>query len=335
MKSRTFSLASRHSRARFVAAGLFLFSANAPRLLALNPDLTVNQYNCQNWRVANGLPSDSVNAIAQSADGYVWLGTAKGLVRFDGRDFRVLDPSATGAVSGKNINALAGRSRGGLWFGLERGGFGYFDGQRFAAMDSDSMAEPSTLTVHVVQEAKDGTLLLASNFGAGRSAESKPTSRVVSFTNSDVFTVSEDQRGRIWVGTGDRGLFYLQDGQLNAFPDTTLWNQIVFAVAVDAEGQIWVGTEKGLRCYSADFRSNAVPADVPQTKALLVDSHGAVWIGTEGSGLYRYYHGAYCHFDKQAGLANDLVQCIAESRDGCIWVGTSSIHTSSSPTEAG
>lgn len=319
---RTFSLASRRSRALFFAAGLSVFAAGTSRLLALNPDLTVNQYNCQNWRVANGLPSDTINAVAQSPDGYVWLGTAKGLVRFDGREFRVLDPSAGGAVNGKNIDALAGRSRGGLWFGLERGGFGYFDGQRFTAMDSDSLAEPSTMTVHVVQETRDGKLLLASNFGAARSAESKPTVRVAALTNTDVFCAYEDALGRVWTGTSDRGLFYLQNGHLTAFPDPTLFNEIIFAVAVDREGLIWVGTEKGLRCYSADFKSLAVPAEVPQTKTLLVDSHGAVWIGTLGNGLYRYYHGSYCHFDKQAGLANDLVGAIAETRDGCVWVGT-------------
>lgn len=69
-----------------LGCGLFLLPGRA---LALDPAKNLTQYNCQSWTRQSGLPANSVNAITQTKDGYLWFGTQKGLVRFDGREFRL------------------------------------------------------------------------------------------------------------------------------------------------------------------------------------------------------------------------------------------------------
>ena len=63
----------------------------SPHAFALNPTTDILQYNCRTWNRQNGLPANGINAIAQTKDGYLWFGSAAGLVRFDGIDFKLLD----------------------------------------------------------------------------------------------------------------------------------------------------------------------------------------------------------------------------------------------------
>ena len=79
-------------RWKMAAACLFLLSAGS--LLALDPAKSVFQFNCQSWTRQNGLPPDTITAVTQTKDGYIWLGTQKGLVRFDGFEFKSLSENA-------------------------------------------------------------------------------------------------------------------------------------------------------------------------------------------------------------------------------------------------
>ena len=111
------------------ALGLLL--ASVLPVLALDPNNSVFQYNCQTWRRADGLPVNSVNAIAQTADGRLWLGTSRGLVYFNGVDFSIVTPTAADNAENMVVTALARRGTQGLWYGLAGGAFGFFDGKNF------------------------------------------------------------------------------------------------------------------------------------------------------------------------------------------------------------
>ena len=90
--------------------------------LALNPRKMVTQYAHEVWRQQDGLPQDSVRAIAQTRDGYLWLGTQAGLARFDGVRFTVFDRNNTKEMQNDHILALAAAAAGGLWVGTRGGG---------------------------------------------------------------------------------------------------------------------------------------------------------------------------------------------------------------------
>jgi ligand-binding sensor domain-containing protein/signal transduction histidine kinase len=291
------------------------------RSLALNPDRTIYQYNCQTWRRANGLSANAVTAIAQTADGRLWLGTSQGLVYFDGVGFRVFDLAAEKGAEIKVINSLAPRSGGGLWFGLDRGSFGYFDGGQFHSLQRAEWGGPFD-TVRSMVTTADGTLLLGGTALAGILLDSNKLNSLLPATNADVFSVYQDAGGRIWLGTAENGLFYWDHGHLTPFPDQTLRDTVISAIAVDREGNIWVGTANGLRCYGPNFQYKPTPEFSSQPKVLLADRHGVLWIGTASGGLIRYEGGTFSTLHKPDGLASDHILSLGESEDGSLWVGT-------------
>ena len=90
---------------------------------ALDASKSIYQYNCLTWSRQNGLPANSIRAISQTSDGYLWLGTQKGLVRFDGMNFLLVPVPNHPMWRSQTVGALTPRARGGLWFGIDKGAF--------------------------------------------------------------------------------------------------------------------------------------------------------------------------------------------------------------------
>ena len=107
-----------------------LFVAAAAPSLALNPALQSTQYVLDNWQIADGLPQNTVQALARTPDGYLWIGTQEGLARYDGARFVVFEPGNESAISTKNITALHVDKAGTLWIGT-RSGLAVFEHGRF------------------------------------------------------------------------------------------------------------------------------------------------------------------------------------------------------------
>ena len=106
-----------------------LFVAAAPSL-ALNPALQPTQYVLDNWQIADGLPQSTVQALARTPDGYLWIGTQEGLARYDGARFAVFEPGNESAIPNKDITALHIDKAGTLWIGT-RSGLAVFAHGRF------------------------------------------------------------------------------------------------------------------------------------------------------------------------------------------------------------
>ena len=107
-----------------IVAFLFLM---LPRGLALDADKTISQFNCRNWTRQNGLPVDKISSVTQSKDGYLWLGTQDGLVRFDGLEFTSI-PVALPSAQSHDVRNLVAASDGKILFSVNDGGFGSYDG---------------------------------------------------------------------------------------------------------------------------------------------------------------------------------------------------------------
>ena len=297
------------------------------RSFALDPAKSVYQYNCQSWTRREDLPANSINAITQTKDGYLWFGTSKGLVRFDGLEFKEIGMPDHVQFRSRVISSLASSKAGGLWFGINAGSFGYYDGQNFFPATNVSWVERG-MDVRSIREDSNGVVWVAAQAVTGRFV--KGTTNEMSFGNrasgnevSDGMSICCGSGGRVWMGTVRRGLYYLQDGKINLFPDDSVNQSIIFAVAEDSAGQIWIGTDGGLRCYDASFRRKEIGDPHFEVRALLVDRHGVVWVGTSGNGLMCYKNGKLTTFKKNGGLVNDFVTALFEDREGSLWIGTS------------
>lgn len=288
---------------------------------ALDPAKSVYQFNIQNWTRHDGLPGNKVNTITQTGDGYIWIGTQNGLVRFDGHEFTVL-PIRLPEAKGQDISSVAAGRDGGFWFAVNGGGFGHYDGSVFSAIGDDRWTHADT-SAHVLLVARDGAVWTGTDRALGRWQPESPGSSIFDESTTRVVTLHEDAQNRIWVGTQEAGLFCWSNGQLAPFSDAALATHVIKGIASTPSGDVWVGLEYELRCYDSRGEPKPLPPFGHPITALLVDRHGVTWIGTS-SGLMRYHDGQFTSLAKSDGLGSDYVTALFEDREGSLWVGTQS-----------
>src|SRR5271165_4370048 len=133
------------------------------RGLALDPDRGIQQYNCLTWSHQYGLPANGVDAIAQTDDGFVWMGGSMGLVRFDGARFTLVGMAQSPRMHTQQVRALAPARGGGLWFGLKLSAYGKYDG-REDWMLGTNLRGNSDWDVPAVLQGKDGRLWIGGEY---------------------------------------------------------------------------------------------------------------------------------------------------------------------------
>src|SRR5665213_631865 len=247
--SANFWKAHRRFRRGLLAGVLLLPLVLADCGFALDPAKDLKQYNCRTWNRRAGLPATSINAIAQTKDGYLWFGTSAGLLRFDGTEFKVLDLHSIAALRTSYVTSLASAQAGGLWVGLAHSAFGFYDGQTFSFRG----AKVISLDVQSLRERSNGTLWLAAEQEADRvnpSGELETVLPSAAFTNStaNAKCVFEDRQGRVWFGTLNQGAFYWKDGKITKLPASELEG-----VPVIASRKIWPdksGSARGTGCIA-------------------------------------------------------------------------------------
>jgi signal transduction histidine kinase/ligand-binding sensor domain-containing protein len=311
----------------FVAIG----SLFAPLRCAasLDPSRDLSQYVRQNWTSETGLPQSSVQAIAQTADGYLWIGTESGLVRFDGVRFTLFNKKNTPALFSEQVTALLVDRRQNLWVGTHGGGISRFAHGR---LDSAVHLRAATdLSVNVLFQDRQG-VVWAGTSGAGllRFAGDNAASVTTAdgLADNSVFALAEDHSGALWVGTY-RGLSRLVQGKLQApgKDEDMLAGRFVRALSEGQNGDLWVGTIgdglwqiNGLR--RRNFRQQDGLTDISIT-SLLADHAGTVWIGTQSRGLDRLTNGKINTLNENDASPGNGVWAIFEDRAGSLWTGSS------------
>ncbi|NBB73305.1 MAG: hypothetical protein GVY35_06440 [Bacteroidetes bacterium] len=291
----------------------------------LAPDKALTQYVHRVWNDDDGLPHSTVNAVAQTPDGYLWVGTEGGVVRFNGADFEVFDRSNTEAFAGgHNIRALRVDRQGTLWVGTAGAGL-----VRYAAGRFEPVTTPAALQgahVSVLHEDAAGTLWVGTfEDGLFRAYEGgiEPVGGMAEGTL--ITALHSDRRGTLWVGTSD-GLFRWAGEAPQAFrPVEGLPGPFVVALGEDAAGRLWVSTRSGLaRRVDGTVQTKGLPdaLDGVSAFAFWADGTGSLWLGTDGRGLMRVRDGAAEALTSEHGLLNDRVVAVFQDREGSLWFGT-------------
>ena len=310
-------------------AAVSMLSASAP-LLALDPSLAVSQYAHTAWTVRDGFSLGAVFAMAQTPDGYLWLGSEFGLFHFDGVRFVRWQPPAGEQRAIDSVYSLICARDGTLWIGTFQGVASWRDGRltwlhEFDDMFATSMLEDRNGTVWVGALTRDGGRLCAMRDGRGTC--SGEDGRFGGF----VWSLHEDDRGALWVGA-DSGVWRWKPGSPLRYPTPGLR---VGDLTASDEGQLVIGIRgKRLRHLIGEkvdvypirhaIRPTALlqDRDVDSNK-LLRDRNGALWIGTEHRGLVHVQRGRADTFAKSDGLSGDIICSLFEDREGNIWVSTS------------
>jgi signal transduction histidine kinase/ligand-binding sensor domain-containing protein len=297
-----------------------LLFALIPEARALDPHKSITQYSRTAWNQADGLPQDTVRAIAQTTDGYLWIGTDEGLARFDGYDFTTFD-KANGQLPANSIAALAATSDGLLWAGTPNGLVEYRN-RKFRTFTLRDGLPDNNITAIYPDHA--GALWIVagealSRFENGRFTNYLPGPR---FPVTFVRAVVEDQRQQLWVA-GFNAIGKLVNGNfVPVIGETELAGQLVSVMAADLDNNLWIAGTMGLmvRSPSGHIRRYDTGDGLPTlfVRALWCDRNGTMWAGTNG-GVARF--DGHRFNTAQSEESEDAVRCLLGDREGNLWIG--------------
>ncbi|HWW59883.1 MAG TPA: two-component regulator propeller domain-containing protein, partial [Thermoanaerobaculia bacterium] len=280
------------------------------------------------WTSEAGLPQATIYAIVQTRDGYLWIGTEEGLVRFDGVRFVVIDRQNAPALRSPFVSALYEAPDGTLWIGTYGGGIARLRDGRIEAF------HPELLGADRIREfltMRDGAIFVAT---AGGGLVRIDGEKVTRFTVRDglpsdrIWMIADDGEDGLWIATYGGGVVRWRDGRVQQTITTRegLPNNVARALLRDPDGTMWIGTDGGGLTAWRDGKfvhtltmRDGLPSDF--VRPLLRDRDGSLWIGTDG-GLARWRGGRAESIGSAEGLPALGIRAIIEDREGSLWIGT-------------
>jgi len=316
---------------------------------AIDPNRTISQYTSDRWGSERGFPGGAVSSIAQTTDGYLWIGTQKGLIRFDGLNFHLFEQAIPSSLPIGPVQQLIADGDGNLWILLQSTRIlRYRDGK------VEPGREEAEFGITSVLKRRDGAVLLSSlalgtlTYRAGQyemaSSPARPENSTQATTgtaddlssrlswatgvathrfaepNSAVLSMAETTDGKVWLGTQDKGLFYVSQGKVFDAGKGLPRSKINCLLALENQG-LWLGTDRGMvRWNGAEVTSVGIPASLRRTQVLSMirDHDSNVWVGTS-DGLIR--------MNDEGGpvevRTDPAVTALFEDREGNLWIGSS------------
>ncbi len=330
--------------------------------MALDPSTALGNYSQQTWVMENGLPQNTVTAVIQTRDGFVWLGTEAGLVRFDGNSFQLFERSTNPALPDNDICCLLEAPDGAMWIGTSRGLARMENGKIRVYFTRDGLPGNA---IRGLAMASDGQLWVNTDEGIVRMSGEQFTAPSNPSANETLAAISSGGSG-FWVGAGETdetadsawkrsaeqaGLEkdaiefrVAMSGRQEAFASRSLLlvmrgDQVIQkfhagkdlpgnriqAMESDREGSLWIGTNGGL-ARLAGGKLQTLPVTDPLASAsvlaLAEDHEGNMWAGTESGGLHILRDQRFRIMSAHDGLASDSTTAVVEDRAGTLWVGT-------------
>jgi signal transduction histidine kinase/ligand-binding sensor domain-containing protein len=313
---------------------LMLFPATSAR--AVDPNKQLSQYAHTAWRIQDGIFTGAPNMITQTMDGYLWIGTQTGLVRFDGVRFVPWSPpEGKQLLSSNSIFSLLAARDGSLWIGT---------GTNLAHLkDNDLINYGDALgRINAIVEDRNGTVWITrsrvrdANGPLCQVVDSKLRcyGKLDGITTPYATALINDSEGNLWIGSST-GLTRWQAGSFTAYTPPALKSAEglsgVQALAVTPGGTLWIGMNRsgpgaGLQQMTQGVWKPFVTADFDsstlEVSTLFMDRENALWIGTNKHGIYRIHDGQVDRFHSADGLSSDTVTSFFEDRESNVWVAT-------------
>jgi ligand-binding sensor domain-containing protein/signal transduction histidine kinase len=310
---------------------------------ALDPARAVSQYLRDSWRVDKGLLGRSITSVAQTSDGYLWIGTDKGLVRFDGLNFHHFEQAHPEPIPIGPVRTLLVDASDDLWILLQntlviRYRNGNFELMRGQTENGTTAMARATSGAVLLSSRAEGTITYSDNrfrslssatllTDAARVANGEaPDRQATPFSWFDrlaapaslVIAMAQTADGKVWLGTEHRGLFYLQGDRVLSASNRRVDTKINCILPLQ-DSELWVGTDKGvMRWNGTKLTSANVPSSLLNLEvlSLLRDRDSNIWVGTS-RGVFRY------NADGVSLLsATGPAAALFEDREGDIWIGS-------------
>lgn len=300
-------------------------SSAMPRAAASGPLFSRERLNLQTWNREPGMPAGAISALAQTADGYLWLAGENQLARFDGTRFVAWDLETV--AGGGEVTCLMGDSNGSLWIGTrDRGLIRQVNG-RFETITTAAGLPANTITA--LTRDPDGTVWIGTSAGVifWRENEIHPVAGADRITDRFIRALFCDPSGALWIAVEGEGVFVLQHGTLSQLtnPQVDRWLRDPQCLRVGRDGRIWIGAgddvvlckdDSGWRRYRIPRRSGTA-----HVRALVEDTSGTVWAASASEGLFQFEQGRLVALNSITGLADNQVADLLLDHQGQLWVG--------------
>lgn len=301
---------------------------------AQQPAPRLSQLHHTSWTVRDGAPA-AIEDLAQTADGFLWLGTVSGLYRFDGVHFELFEPPPNQHLPSRNVAALFAPPGGGLWIGFRFGGISFLRGDSIRTFaPGDSFPRGS---VFAIVEDSAGTVWASTSTGLARLRGNRwhQVTPAEGLPDGGVSALLVDSKRRLWV-SGDAGVFVLSDSS-NRFervaPSLHTSGSRIYSFLAESHGGAILGSsqDQGLQLVAPPDtgRSPGLPR-IRESSEMLVDRNGALWLARPGAGgidrlwlhsrtgvpMDTLVEGMY------AGLSASIITGIIQDREGNVWLST-------------
>src|ERR1700730_253262 len=313
----------------FLAASLmrFFFAAACWALLALQSGASdaskpLTEYTHTVWTHKDGIPSAFIYSLAQTQDGYLWLATTDGLVRFDGVRFLHWRPKTGYMELLGVVRSLCAARDGTLWIGTAAGLVGHIRGDDLTTFSVGTQAE-------AMLEDRDGTLWVTTenHLLRFRATTHEQIGTAITLPGTFLSGLLQDGNGSIWFTTHG-GVLRLDSGTPQGPPLEITKGK--FWLNEDTNGDIWLTRADGSTRpvnEGQTFSRTGMARKTLNVHTVLRDSKGNTWIGALGQGLARLRVASHKldkieRFSQPDGLSGDFVWCLLEDREHNIWVGT-------------
>ena len=301
---------------------------------ALDPERRISQYGHAAWRLSDGFFSGGPVTVTQTRDGYLWVGTLSGLVRFDGVRFVPWRPEHGPRLPSSEVLDLMAASDGSLWIAT-LGGLSRWKNQTLINYPSGPGG-----TVSVLEDPK-GRIWFGQNIAAGGTG---PLCEVLGGSETRCYGTSdgvprlrrahpelEDRGGNLWFASDETLVRWTPHSHSVYELSGTTRPSGIYGLAEAPDGTLWVGTERagpGLGLQRLvdgkwkPFKTREFDGSTLAVETLYADREGALWVGTLDHGIYRIQGDRVDHFGTADGLSSDLVLAFTEDREGNLWVAT-------------
>jgi two-component sensor histidine kinase/ligand-binding sensor domain-containing protein/PAS domain-containing protein len=300
----------------------------------LDPSRQLQRYQLDHWSVKHGLPHNSVSALLQSHEGFLWIGTLRGLTRFDGVRFRPIESFTTRVSHLRNVLALAESKDGSIWIATDGAGLIRYYKDSLQLFDRDHGFPSSTVMCLAADEAgrvyagtpENGVVVISPPYTASAIEEISGAAGKKRYVRD----IRIDRRGTIWAGMDHGGLSSIRVKQgIVSMQHEGLKGETVFGIVAGGGDTLILSTTKGIVAYADKKAGIVVPLPAAEEDfytTVCLDVDGNIWAGSYLSGLVRRKcgdpSGSIARMNSQGGLAGNYIGCLLEDREGNLWIGT-------------
>ena len=307
----------------FILCNAVLFSLVSPTLAEGQ-----NPYFARTWLAEDGLPDNRVVGLAQTADGYLWVATQGGVVRFDGVRFQRVSIARSPDLIAGTMRAMMLDRKGRIWLAKEEGGTLFcFDGAQVRMVTADQ-GLPKNETQHSM--AMDGSGDLWVSYSSGKVIRYTHDGKVDTFTSKNglpggvgICWLASGRDGILWFAKGSQvGVF--RNGRFNILEN---FGSPALRIAAARSGGIWVCAGQQILKFDEGVETFKLGEIIPdetgshssfEPSVLFEDRDGAVWVGTVSAGLFHCDSNAVARVE----VSNPAILSLTEDREGNLWVGT-------------